>query len=151
MAIKQSVLLAELVMSIQRLMDNAEKAPTIEGEWPPAVVLGHLVQVDEQVWLARLNQMVSAQSAGEPAPLFAWWEPDPQKTLDMFKNSTVAEVSAELIATRTKLVQRLRELSEEQWAAIGEHSTFGVIDVTALLIELLRHDEEHRESLLVQK
>lgn len=149
MAIRQPVLMAELVMSIQRLMDSAEKAKAIAGEWPPAVVIGHLVQVDEQVWLDRIEAMVAAFDAQSPAPEFAWWEPDPAATLEMYRHSTVEAVSADLIASRTKLLTRLRELSEEQWSAKGHHSTFGEIDISALLIEVLRHDEEHRASLLL--
>lgn len=149
MAIRQPVLLAELVMSIQRLMDAAEKAVAVPGEWPPAVVLGHLAQVDDQVWLDRLNSMVQAADAGSSAPEFAWWEPDPVQTHDTYKHQSVADVSADLIASRTRILTRLRELSEEQWQATGVHSTFGVIDVTALLIELLRHDEEHRGTLVL--
>ena len=142
--------MAELVMSIQRLMDCAEKAEPIDGEWPPAVILGHLVQVDEQVWLERINLMVDAKNAGNAAPEFAWWEPDPEKTFEVYKDHSVESASAELITSRTKLLTRLRELSESDWEATGVHSTFGVIDISALLIELLRHDEEHRGSLVLK-
>ena len=150
MAIRQPVLMAELVMSIQRLMDCAEKAQPVEGEWPPAVILGHLVQVDEQVWLNRINLMVEAKRAGQAAPEFAWWEPDPEETFESYKERSVDSVSADLINSRTKLLTRLRELTESDWEATGTHSTLGVIDISALLIELLRHDEEHRASLLLK-
>lgn len=149
MAIRQPVLLAELVMSMQRLMDAAEKAVAIEGQWPPAVVLGHLVQVDDEVWLTRLNEMVSAFDAKGTPPHFEYWEPDPVATLERYKDMSVEQVSAELIGNRTKILTRLRELSPEQLTATGVHSTVGVIDVTALLIEVLRHDEEHRASLVL--
>ena len=149
MTIRQPVLMAELVMSIQRLMDAADKAEPVAGEWPPAVVLGHLVQVDDQVWLERINQMVNASDAGAAAPEFDWWEPDPEVTLETFADATVESVSADLIASRTRLLTRLRELSDTQWQATGVHSTHGVMDITALLMQLLRHDEEHRESLVL--
>lgn len=149
MAIRQPVLMAELVMSIQRLMEAAEKAIAVEGEWPPAVVLGHLVQVDDEVWLDRINQMVGAADAGVSAPEFEWWEPDPEVTFETYKNSAVESVSADLIASRTRILTRLRDLSELQWEATGIHSTHGVMDISALLMELLRHDEEHRASLVL--
>jgi hypothetical protein len=150
MAIRQPVLLAELVMSIQRLISDAENAPTVEGEWPPVVVLGHLSQVDEQVWLARINQMVSAYDQEEKAPEFEWWEPDAVETFEKYKGDSIEKVSAELISSRTRLLARLRELSQPQWGAQAVHSTFGVIDISGLLIELLRHDEEHRASLVLK-
>ncbi len=73
MAFSEKVLLAELVMSIDRLMESAKKAQIVEDEWTQATVLGHISQVDEQVWLARVQLMVSAQKSGGEEPKFVWW------------------------------------------------------------------------------
>ena len=149
MAITPAVLLVELIMSADRMVQSAQNAPTSEGEWPPAVVLGHVTQVDDQVWLARIAQMLQAQSSGATAPQFTWWEPDPVATFEQYQGYSLEQASAELMASRTKLVTYLRALEPAQWAAVGVHDTFGEVDVQALLIELLRHDEEHRASLVL--
>ena len=148
MAIAPGVLMAELIMSADRMIQCAAKAEAIDGEWPPAVVLGHVSQVDEEVWLRRIGLMVEAQSAGNEAPSFVWWEPDPEATLERFRNNTVEEVGGLLMSTRTKILTTLRDLTPAQWEAIGIHATFGEISVTDLMMELLRHDEEHRATII---
>lgn len=149
MAISPAVLLVELIMSADRMVQSAQTAPTIQGEWPPAVVLGHVSQVDDQVWSPRISHMVAAYESGSPAPEFVWWEPDPLATLEKFAVFSLEQASAELMASRTRLVTNLRELSSQQWAATGIHDTFGELDISTLLIEVLRHDEEHRASLVL--
>lgn len=149
MAISPAVLLVELIMSADRMIQSAQKAPIVEGEWPPAVVLGHVTQVDEQVWMHRIDLMLEAQRNGSTPPAFSWWEPDPEETRATYADYSLEQVSAELMAGRTKLVTSLRGLSEEQWAATGMHDTFGQVDISALLIEVLRHDEEHRASFVL--
>lgn len=148
MSIAPNVLLVELVMSVGRLIDDAEKAPSREGEWTPATVLGHLSQVDHQVWLTRLHQMVDAQASGGEVPAFVWWEPDPVETETQFVGVSVEDAAAELMASRTEILKYLRTLTPEQWEAKGAHATFGDIDVAALLFEALKHDEEHRASFV---
>ena len=73
MASPVSVLYVELVMSIDRIGDAARLAPVREGEWPPAVVVAHLADVDEQVWLPRIDEMVQAFESGGRAPSFTRW------------------------------------------------------------------------------
>jgi hypothetical protein len=64
-----AVLMVELVMSIDRMIQSAQAAQekqrhlVIPGEWPAQVVLGHVSQVDEQVWMQRIAQMCSALAA----------------------------------------------------------------------------------------
>lgn len=151
MAIAPAVLLVELIMSADRLIQAAEKAHEVPGEWSPATILGHLSQVDSQVWLARLELMLTAQAQGEPAPGFVWWEPDPKATAEQFGNASVEEAAAILMASRTNMLTRLRELSPEQWNAGATHDTWGEIDVTGLLMQALAHDEEHRETMVYRK
>ena len=55
------------------------------------------------------------------------------------------EAGARLLASRTSLLHRLRELSEEDWAAQAEHDTFGPMDIEGLMLQVLAHDEEHRD------
>ena len=151
MAIAPAVLLVELVMSADRLIQAAQKAPDVDGEWSPATIIGHLSQVDEQVWTNRLEVMLNAQAKGEPAPGFVWWEPDPVETAELFAKHTVEEAGAQLMTTRTHLLTRLRELTPEQWEAQANHDTWGEIDVTGLLLRALAHDEEHRGTLVYRK
>lgn len=149
-----AVLMVELVMSIDRMIQSAQNAEkkqshlTIPGEWPAQVVLGHVSQVDEQVWIPRIAQMCSALAAGDEPPSFDWWEPDASATLDRFKEMSLSEASALAMAARTQLLSVVKELTPEQWSATAEHEAFGHIDVSGLIIQILTHDEEHRASLV---
>ena len=91
--------------------------------------------------------MVTLRSSGS-RPHWAWWEPDADVTARTFAGIGVDESGARLLASRTALLHRLRELSPDDWAAEAEHEDFGIIDVQGLIMQVLIHDEEHRASLL---
>ena len=148
MAITHSTLMVELLMSADRVITAAASCPQPEepDAWPPAVVVAHLSQVDDQVWLPRLQLMTTA---AEP-PTFGWWEPDAQATASMFADSSVDDASALLLASRTRLLHALRDLTDDQWQSTATHLTFGEMDVEALMLLALSHDEEHRASLVLQ-
>jgi hypothetical protein len=135
-------------MSIDRLIASARAAtPAAEG-WPPAVVVGHIGDVDEQVWLPRLEQMVAARANGEACPSFPWWEPDAAQTLARHGHLRVDEAGANATGTRIRFVTRVRDLSPQDWTAQADHEAYGRIDVAGLLFAVLTHDEEHRGSLV---
>jgi hypothetical protein len=146
--------MVELVMSIDRMIQSAQSAAekqshlVIPGEWPAQVVLGHVSQVDEQVWMPRIGQLCSALAAGDQPPSFDWCEPDATATYERFKDLSLSEVSALAMSVRTQLLSVVKELSPEQWAATAEHEAFGHIDISGLIIQILTHDEEHRDSLI---
>jgi len=135
-------------MSVDRMIESAKGAAAIAGQWSPATILGHVSEVDEQVWLVRLDQMVTAHRVGEPPPTYAWWEPDAQSTSETYASWTVEDASARVMAQRITLLTALRDLAEGDWAARAVHESFGEIDVRGLVIEALAHDEEHRASLV---
>jgi len=144
------VLYVELVMSVDRIGDAARIAPVREGEWPPAVVVAHLADVDEAVWHARIYLMVEALETGAPEPYFDNWEPDPVATYERYRDWSVDDAVARAMATRIAFVTRLRGLTPEQYAGIrGRHEVFGEMDVQAVVMAVLAHDEEHRASLLL--
>ena len=149
MANPASVLMVELIMSADRIITVAQAAPMSAdpSTWAPAVVVGHLSLVDTEVWLPRLAEMVESRSSGCRPP-WVWWEPDADVTALTFAGIGVDEAGARLLATRTALLHRLRQLSPDDWAAEAEHEDFGVIDVQGLIMQALGHDEEHRASLL---
>ena len=141
--------MVELFMSADRVMTAAQAAPILADPsvWAPAVVVGHLSLVDTEVWLPRIDAMVTAGSSGS-RPHWVWWEPDADATARAFAEIGVDEAGARLLASRTALLHRLRELSPDDWAAEADHEDVGVIDVQGLIMQVLFHDEEHRASLL---
>ena len=150
MAIQRSVLMVELLMSADRVITAAQtsRPDPHEGGWPAAVVVGHLSQVDTEVWLPRIDQMLVGRQEGMP-PSFAWWEPDAQQTLERFAGMTADDAGAQLLASRTLLLHRLRELADDDWDARADHEAYGSIDIEGLMLQVLSHDEEHRASILL--
>jgi hypothetical protein len=151
-----AVLMVELIMSIDRMITSAQNAALrppewladTDDQWAPPVVLGHISQVDELVWLPRIQLMCQAQAAGDPIPEFVWWEPNPAETIANFGGQSLQDVSAIAMSNRTMLLSAVKDLTPTQWQAKAKHDAFGEIDVSALLIQVLTHDEEHRASLV---
>jgi hypothetical protein len=141
--------MVELLMSADRVITAAQSAPlpTDPDAWPPATVVGHLALVDEQVWIPRLELMAAADPLQPPA--FVWWEPDPIATQAAFADATVDDAAARLLAARTALLHRLRELDDLAWSRTATHDVFGTLDVEGLMLQALGHDEQHRASLLL--
>jgi hypothetical protein len=147
MAIPHSALMVELLMSADRVITAAQSAsmPPEPEAWPPAVIVAHLSQVDEQVWIPRLALMTTAPAV----PSFSWWEPDAVETAARFATTGVDDAAALLLASRTRLLHDLRDLTDEQWSARARHDVFGELDVEGLMLQTLGHDEEHRATLLL--
>jgi len=139
--------LEALTSSVADLVRAAHGAPSVEGQWSPTVVLGHLSQVDDDVWLPRIEQMVDARNRGVGSPSFSWWESAPGSTEARFSGYQVGAAAAELRRSRETLVARLAALSDDEWTAIAHHDVFGVVDVVGLVREILAHDREHLVGL----
>jgi DinB superfamily len=143
-----SVLLVELLMSVDRMIESSKSATQVAGEWPPATILGHVSQVDEQVWSVRIDQMVQAHRDGSAVPTYVWWKPNAEQTAAAFEGSTLDDAAGLVMASRISILTKLRDLADEDWDARAIHATFGEIDVRGLVLEILAHDEEHRASLV---
>jgi hypothetical protein len=115
---------------------------TRPGEWTPAEVVRHLIAVEEEVWHGRLRQL-----AAEERPRWPWTEPDrwpgaPGASLD--------ELLATYADRRGATIGILDALDDAGWARTGEHATYGVLDVAALMTRAIDHDEEHLASFADQ-
>ena len=120
-----------------RLADASRSAtgPVPVGEWSPSEVVRHLIAVEEEVWHGRLRQL-----AAQDNPRWPWTEPDhwlgaPDASLD--------ELLAIYAERRGATVAMLDGLDDAGWARTGEHATYGTLDVAALMVRAIDHDEEH--------
>jgi hypothetical protein len=113
--------------------------PIPEGEWSPVDVVRHLIAVEAEVWHARLRQL-----AVEDRPLWPWTEPD--RWLES-PDASLRELLATYAERRAATIEILDSLDEAGWARTGEHATYGVLDVAALMTKAVEHDEEHLASL----
>ena len=143
--------LTALIDSANEICDVAEKSGRSDqfngSEWTPAIILGHLVDVDKEVWMARFQLMQQAQASGAPIPQLQWWEPDPVVTAEKYSTQSFVEARAKLIASRKNMIDYLTDLSAHERAASAEHRTFGLISIESMLQVILNHDKEHQASL----
>ena len=151
MANFESQLIA-LIDSANEICGVAEKSGRSDqyngSEWTPAIILGHLVDVDKEVWMARFELMKSAQASGAPIPKFQWWEPDAVITAEKYAQQSFEEARTKLLASRESMVSYLKNLSVHERSAAAQHSTFGLITIESMLQVILDHDKEHQASLM---
>ncbi|MCX6445763.1 MAG: DinB family protein [Actinobacteria bacterium] len=143
--------LIALIDSAKEICDVAEKSGRSDqfngSEWTPAIILGHLVDVDKEVWMARFELMREAQVSGAPNPRLQWWEPDAVVTAEKYSTQSFAEARTQLLASRENMVSYLKNLSIQERAAAAQHRTFGAITIESMLQVLLDHDKEHQASI----
>lgn len=147
MDISHTDALTDLMDSASRLAATASESLRSEEGWSPAMILGHVSDVDEQVWHARIRLMVDALHKGLPMPSLMWWEPDAQATELKYRDYSLERAIARLYSSRSAIIETLSNLSEGDWGASALHDTFGTLTVTLLPEKILLHDEEHLESL----
>jgi len=150
--INPGVLLVELIMSADRIIGASEAAqiPTDPERWPASVILGHLTQVDEEVWSERIRTLLAdGYELNHPdGALFPWWEPDPVETRKRTESVETASIAADFLAMRTSLLMLLKGVPVHIWQRKWRHEVRGELSLTDLILWILEHDEEHRESLL---
>jgi len=139
--------LEALAVSVDELVAAARASAPPEGEWSPTLNLGHLSQVDDEVWAPRVRQMVEARHRSLASPTFSWWESAEGSTESRFSHYSLEESAAELSRSRRELIDLLARLSDDDWTAIAHHDVFGVIDIVGLVREVLAHDHVHLEIL----
>ena len=150
MANFESQLIA-LIDSANEICGVAEKSGRSDQfngtDWTPAIILGHLVDVDKEVWMARFELMRQAQISAAPIPKLQWWEPDPVVTAEKYSTQSFQEARIKLMASRESMVSYLKKLGVQERAAAAEHRTFGLITIESMLQVILDHDKEHQASL----
>jgi hypothetical protein len=132
--------LAELPQRLAVATRGAADKPVPAGEWSPADVVRHLIAVEEEVWHGRLRQL-----ATEERPRWPWTEPD------RWLGDPDASVEDLLIVyadRRGTTIMMLDALDDGGWRRTGEHATYGILDVAALMTRAIDHDEEHLASFL---
>lgn len=147
MDISHTDALTDLMDSASRLAATASESSRSDEGWSSAMILGHVSDVDEQVWHARIHLMVDALHKGHPMPSLMWWEPDAQATEMKYRDYSLERAIARLYLSRAAIIETLSILSEDDWSASASHDTFGMLTVMLLPEKILLHDEEHLESL----
>jgi hypothetical protein len=137
-----------LVVSAKGLCDQAEKAGISGDGWNPTTVIGHIVDVDNEVWMTRFELMLRALASSEPPVQFTWWEPDPLKTIERYSTYSLEQTQTALMASRKHMANFLSALTEAERLAPAVHKTFGKVTIETMMRVILDHDQEHAKSFL---
>lgn len=136
-------------MESARRICQAAKDFDWDGEgWSPSVIVGHVVDVDKEVWMARFTLMRAATLAGDAPPKLSWWEPNAEETRQKYDSVLLDDSIEILLNSRKGMVEFLRSISISDRRAPALHDTFGIVTIESLLPYILNHDEEHRLSLI---
>ena len=135
-----------LTESTNRITKSATQCIFSGEGWAPAITIGHISDVDTQVWMARFELMVNALRTGQAPPALAWWEPDGETTAATYADYSLDESLALLQKSRTSMAVFLKSLTEAEREAPAIHKTFGTITIESMLQVILNHDEEHRAT-----
>ncbi len=137
----------ELMDSARSICDQSDQSQWNGEGWSPAIIIGHLMDVDKQVWMVRFELMRSALRDGAPIPQLAWWEPDGIETGQKYADSTLDEVKASFLASREDMLNYLSQLSSSDLRASAVHQVFGEITIESMVKIILNHDREHCGTL----
>ncbi|MBI3428631.1 MAG: DinB family protein [Actinobacteria bacterium] len=140
--------LGKLLDSANRICDEAKRSSWNGEGWAPPIILGHVSDVDKEVWMARFELMRNAAHAHQAPPHLSWWEPDPVRTAGKYASFTIEQAVSNLEESRKEMVRFLELIPVADRGASAMHQTFGLVSVESMLSVILDHDEEHRRSLM---
>jgi len=126
----------QLVIAMTQLV--AEDVPARVGAWTLRDVAAHLAATEMECFEPRIRSM----AAGE-RPAFEYYSNDERD----FDGISLHAALTEWSDTRARLIDFVRELSDEERARVGVHTKFGEVTVDGYLRIALDHDQDHLKSL----
>lgn len=136
----------QLVVAMTQLI--ADDSPARVGAWTLRDIAAHLAATEKECFEPRIRAM----AAGERPEFEYWTQPEERPARARgderdFEGISVQGALTEWSETRTRLLDYVRGLSEEERARIGVHTKFGELTVDGYLRIALDHDRDHLRSL----
>ena len=144
-AILQSTPAALSTLS-QELDTNSLRQRRSPNEWSPLEIICHLRDVESEVNLPRLQQATKEEN-----PFIAGRDTDPWTESRNYRQQDIHQVLADFSATRIELVNRLENLSTEDWQRSVRHAIFGPTTVLELVQFMTDHDRLHIQQFIQAK
>ena len=99
----------------------------------------HLVDCENDLYGARIHRLLNEQSPRlEGVDVFAW------PTERRYHLRHTDEAIRHFISARCALIERLKGLESEKWAAGGTRFNGVACDVREMVFDLINHDRDHR-------
>jgi len=112
------------------------------GRWSPLEVLAHLRDADRDVYLPRLEVMLTQER-----PAVADVNLLGRDRVGTYGSLEPAAVLDEWRVTRRRLLARLAPLGREEWARVGVHSLRGATMLGEMVRGWAEHDLSHRRQM----
>src|SRR5258708_39923613 len=108
------------------------------GAWTLRFFVNDMATTEKECFEPRIRAM----AAGE-RPEFEFYSNDDRD----FEGISLESALTEWAGTRNRLIDYVRELSEEERSRVGMHTKFGELTVDGYLRVALDHDRDHLRSL----
>jgi hypothetical protein len=118
------------------------------GRWSAHEHTCHLAHV-HGLFFSRLDQMLR-----EPAPVITPYLPDVAEPADFLLTMDLDDALQAFVSDRERLVERLTQLTEEQWQITASHAEYSHYSVFIMFRHLALHDFLHAyriEELLLKR
>ena len=141
-------MLATLAESPDWVADRLDAAPAhvatrpAPGRWSAHEVLGHLRDGDRDVYLPRLEVMLT-----HPKPDVPDFDLLGRDRVAGYANERARDVLEDWRALRKRLVARLAPLGRDDWGRVGVHSRRGSFPLGEMVRGWVEHDLSHRRQL----
>jgi hypothetical protein len=148
-------LLSALEFSPRIIVSMVHEAPVeiikrrpSSGDWSIHEIACHLARV-HPLFFYRLDLMLR-----EDYPLIKPYNPGEDETPDALLSMDLEATLEQFVQERSRLLNRLRKLSPQEWARAAEHPEYARYSIFIMFRHLALHDQMHAysiEELLLKK
>ncbi len=115
-----------------------------DADWTVKDLFGHLM--DSERSMTRLIEVIKEGGEGVPPDfdLNRWNARTIKKTTDLTTN----EIRTEMISNRSRLLEMLYDMPDEDWAKKGRHGSLQVMSVEEILNLIADHENNHLRDIV---
>jgi FMN phosphatase YigB (HAD superfamily) len=113
-----------------------------DDEWGPTEVMCHLRDIDQEIYLPRINSILS-----EDNPFIEAIDADQWAEERGYKKQNGHKALAEFINNRKKILDIISTFQQEEWDKEARHTIFGPTTMLELLQIYARHDRLHIQQI----
>lgn len=153
-------IIERLETSAEDFLTYLEKLPAEElqrvpapNEWSLHQVAAHVRDVEEQVFLYRLNRMLR-----EDNPVVENFDQDVWTREHYAASEPIKKIAAQIERARGKQAALLRKAKDKDWSRTAQHPTWKTISIEWLMTHAVNHALEHAaqagsvyETLMLRK
>lgn len=126
--------LVDLIQTIDE--STLSKIPST-GKWSPKQNIAHLAAYQLEFY-ARLNLMVTTES-----PVFDSYLADNDPAFLSFSKLSTKAIVSQLLIDRTKIIDFISQLIENQWFREGIHQKYGALTLEKWTAFFIHHEAQH--------